>query len=174
MHVAKSGHLERHTQSGASSNRGHWTVTCFLARQHAQGWESCCPLPGKDWMAQRNYNEKPASASAAARRLGSPASSTASQLHVAEYLDTLVARDEVVYAPDAHAVWSEVLERNREMTARHGERIHPAYIEGLRALELPTRVPGTDELNARLRGTGWKIVAVDGYLPATTYASLMA
>jgi phenylalanine-4-hydroxylase len=71
-------------------------------------------------------------------------------------------------------VWSEVLSRNEQLVASHRGRIHPGYIEGLRALCLPSRIPRAEEINERLRSTGWKIVAVDGYLPATTYASLMA
>jgi phenylalanine-4-hydroxylase len=98
----------------------------------------------------------------------------APQVHIAEYLDALPAQDYAAYSADAHAVWSEVLARSEQVVTRHAERIHPQYIEGLRALQLPTHVPRTDELNERLRGTGWTIVAVDGYLPATTYASLMA
>jgi phenylalanine-4-hydroxylase len=35
-------------------------------------------------------------------------------------------------------------------------------------------VPRPAELNERLRVTGWRVVAVDGYIPATMYASLMA
>lgn len=98
----------------------------------------------------------------------------APELHVAEYLEGAIAQDYAAYSADAHAVWSEVLARNEQVVTRHAERVHPAYIEGLRALQLPSRIPRTDEVNDRLRGTGWKIVAVDGYLPATTYAALMA
>ena len=122
-------------------------------------------------MAERNAKGR-----AEMKRLqgASEATSHASQLHVAEYLEGLNAREQVTYSADAHAVWSEVMARNGQVATRHAERIHPAYIEGLRALQLPSRVPRTDELNERLRGTGWRIVAVDGYIPATTYASLMA
>jgi phenylalanine-4-hydroxylase len=124
-------------------------------------------------MAERNAREKTGIA-----RLGSshePPTGAASrtQLQVAEYLDSLVAQDYLAYSADAHAVWNEVLVRNQRVVTRYADRIHPAYIEGLRALELPSRVPRTEELNERLHATGWKIVAVDGYLPATTYASLM-
>jgi phenylalanine-4-hydroxylase len=110
-------------------------------------------------------------------RVGDAESGTlrcAPDAHVAEYLEGLVAQDYATYSADAHAVWSEVLARNEQLVTRHADRIHPVYIEGLRALELPSRIPLTEEINERLLGTGWKIVAVDGYLPATTYASLMA
>jgi phenylalanine-4-hydroxylase len=125
-------------------------------------------------MAERTAKQK--TGIARLERLNGTPSGSASrnQLHVAEYLETLVAQDYAAYAGDAHEVWNEVLARNERMVTRYAHRIHPAYIEGLRALDLPPRVPRTDELNERLRETGWKIVPVDGYLPATTYASLMA
>jgi phenylalanine-4-hydroxylase len=93
---------------------------------------------------------------------------------VAAYLDELIPQPTARYSADAHALWSEVLARNERVVSRHAERIHPAYVEGLKALQLPPRVPRADELNDRLRPTGWRVVVVDGYLPATTYASLMA
>lgn len=104
----------------------------------------------------------------------SPDADPVSGLDVGSYLDGLTALDDASYSPDAHAVWREVLARNADVVLRHAGRIHPAYIEGLHALELPPRVPRPDELNERLRPTGWRVVAVDGYIPATMYAALMA
>jgi phenylalanine-4-hydroxylase len=98
----------------------------------------------------------------------------AETLRERELLGAPNGQDYGAYSADAHAVWSEVLARSEEVVARHADRIHPAYVEGLRALQLPDRVPRIEELNERLQSTGWKTVAVDGYLPATTYALLMA
>ena len=95
------------------------------------------------------------------------------QIGIPTYRQTQADQGRRAYPADAHAVWNEVLARSEQVVEEHAERIHPAYVEGLRALELPSHVPQTDELNERLRVTGWKTVAVDGYLPATTYASLM-
>jgi len=125
-------------------------------------------------MAERNTKEMVESARLSSVKEPTFGAASRARLQVAEYLDALIARDHVAYSVDAHAVWKEVLARNAQVVSRHADRIHPAYLAGLRALELPSRVPRTDELNERLRATGWKTVAVDGYLPATTYASLMA
>jgi phenylalanine-4-hydroxylase len=97
----------------------------------------------------------------------------AGRIDIEECLEGLPAQDYSAYSADAHAVWREVLARSERVVTRYAESIHPAYIDGLRALQLPSRVPRVDELNERLRATGWKTVAVDGYLPATTYAALM-
>jgi phenylalanine-4-hydroxylase len=80
------------------------------------------------------------------------------------------------HAPDeaAHDVWREVLRRNSDLIREQSKRIHPAYLEGIRSLALPARIPRTDELNARLEPTGWRIVAVDGYIPTAAYAGLVA
>ena len=74
----------------------------------------------------------------------------------------------------AHDVWREVLRRNEVLTFQHGKWINPAYLDGLRRLALPARIPRVDELNARLETTGWRVVSVDGYIPSPTYAGLMA
>ncbi len=104
----------------------------------------------------------------------SAAASRVSYADVAEYLDQLAIREEVVYTAEEHAVWSEVLARNGQVVARHASHIHPDYLGGLKALQLPSRVPRPHELNERLLETGWRVVAVDGYIPATMYAALMA
>lgn len=94
---------------------------------------------------------------------------------VGEYLERHGAeQDYAGYSPSAHQVWREVLARNGQVIAAHSRSIHPSYLEGLKALDLRSSVPRVSELNERLRSTGWKIVAVDGYIPATAYASLMA
>lgn len=86
----------------------------------------------------------------------------------------LVVQDHDAYTSAAHGVWREALARNRSVVREHAHNIHPAYLEGLRALEFPQFIPRTEDLNARLEETGWQIVGVDGYIPATAYASLMA
>ena len=78
------------------------------------------------------------------------------------------------YDESAHAVWSEVLRRNEELCAEHGARMHPAYVAGMRALELQRRIPRVEEINERLSPTGWRIVSVDGYIPTKAYVALMA
>ena len=91
--------------------------------------------------------------------------------HLRRYL---VEQDHAAYEADAHTVWRDVLSRNRRLVREYGTRIHPAYVQGLRALQLPDRIPRVEEINERLAPTGWKIVAVDGYIPAAAYVGLMS
>ena len=125
-------------------------------------------------MAESNNKGNAGPASARAPEIVSAAGSRVSYADVAAYLDDLAIRQATDYTADEDAVWSEVLARNAEVVAQHADRIHPDYIEGLRALALPSRVPRAEELNRRLAETGWRVVAVDGYIPATMYAALMA
>jgi len=78
------------------------------------------------------------------------------------------------YDAVAQEVWREVLRRNDELVHEQGKWIHPAYLEGLRRLDLPSTIPRPDELNARLEPIGWSVVSVAGYLPTAAYAGLVA
>jgi phenylalanine-4-hydroxylase len=86
----------------------------------------------------------------------------------------VVDQEHSTYSPQAHQVWAEVLARNAGVIRQFGDRLHPAYILGMRELDLPRLVPRIDELNARLRPTGWSTVCVDGYVPTPVYVGLMA
>jgi phenylalanine-4-hydroxylase len=86
----------------------------------------------------------------------------------------LTEENHALHETAAHDVWREVLRRNDDLLQKYGKWIHPAYVEGIRSLALPTRIPRADELNARLEPTGWRIVSVDGYIPTAAYAGLMA
>lgn len=77
------------------------------------------------------------------------------------------------YTAEDHDVWSEMLRRNQDLVSRYEERVHPEYLAGMRALQLPPRIPRIQEVNERLRGTGWRTVCVDGYVPSSAYAGLM-
>lgn len=78
------------------------------------------------------------------------------------------------YPESAHAVWREVLSRNEALRSQQAKWIHPGYLEGMRALDLPPRVPRVEEINERLAPTGWRTVCVDGYIPSAAYVGLMA
>ncbi len=78
------------------------------------------------------------------------------------------------YPASAHAVWREVLSRTESLADRYGDRMHPAHLAGLAALELPPRVPRIEEINERLQPTGWHTLCVDGYIPTAAYVGLMA
>jgi phenylalanine-4-hydroxylase len=86
----------------------------------------------------------------------------------------LVDQNYASYEASAHDVWREVLARNELLIADCEGWMHPAYLEGMRALALPRRIPRTEELNERLEPTGWKVVSVDGYIPSEAYVALMS
>jgi phenylalanine-4-hydroxylase len=127
---------------------------------------------GLEVMAEPKISRKSAEAAAALRTHDA---SGAEFQDVGELLERhLVPQDYAAYTPSAQEVWREALTRNRLVVAEHAERIHPAYLDGLQQLAFPKSIPRTEDLNTRLEATGWQIVGVDGYIPATAYASLMA
>lgn len=85
-----------------------------------------------------------------------------------------VDQDHSAYSATEHRVWRDVLARNEEIVAHCGKWLHPAYVEGMRALDLPRRVPRIEEINERLGPTGWRIACVDGYIPTSAYVGLMS
>ena len=90
-----------------------------------------------------------------------------------ELRSQLVAQRHEEYGADAHRAWREALQRNEWLLSSWGSRVHPAYEEGIRALDLPKSVPRMEEINERLAPTGWQVVCVDGYVPSSIYAGLM-
>jgi phenylalanine-4-hydroxylase len=78
------------------------------------------------------------------------------------------------YTAADHGVWERVLARNEELVSNNLDTVHPAYVSGLSALELPRRIPRIEELNERLQATRWRTVCVDGYIPSAAYVQLMA
>jgi len=86
----------------------------------------------------------------------------------------LVEQEHDAYTATDHQVWRDVVARNAWINAEYSTWVHPAYVEGLRALELPDRIPRVEELNERLAPTGWQTVCVDGYIPTAAYVGLMS
>lgn len=86
----------------------------------------------------------------------------------------LISQEHAAYTPDDHAVWREALGRHTALVARHRDRMHPAYLEGLQALQLSPRIPRIEELNERLAPTGWKTACVDGGVPTATLIDLQS
>ena len=78
----------------------------------------------------------------------------------------LVDQQHSAYPARAHAVWRAVRARNATLITEYGHRMNPAYLEGIRALELPAYVPQIEQLNRRLLRTGWRTVCVDGCNPS--------
>lgn len=90
------------------------------------------------------------------------------------FREYLVRQEYSAYSESAHTVWREVLARNERMVAEYESWMHPAYVEGLKALSLPGRIPRIEEINERLAPTGWTTVSVDGYIPTSAYVGLMS
>src|SRR5689334_22281771 len=86
----------------------------------------------------------------------------------------LVDQQHDAYTATDHRVWLDVLERNEWIRSEYGAWVHPAYVEGICALELPTHIPRIEEINEHLAPTGWQTVCVDGYIPTAAYVGLMA
>lgn len=72
-----------------------------------------------------------------------------------------------------HAVWREAITRHTSFVARHSDRVHPVYLEGLQALRLSQRIPRIEEINERLAPTGWKTACVDGCVSTATLIGLL-
>ncbi|HTV18011.1 MAG TPA: hypothetical protein VMG12_05055 [Polyangiaceae bacterium] len=85
-----------------------------------------------------------------------------------------VAQRHSAYPPEAHEVWRAVQARNSALIAEYGHKMHPAYIKGMRELQLPSCVPRIEQLNQQLQRTGWRTVCVDGYIPSEVYARLIS
>jgi phenylalanine-4-hydroxylase len=77
------------------------------------------------------------------------------------------------YSDSDHLAWATLCERRMLTLPSSGAR---QWLDGLERLALDQRrVPRLSDVNARLqRLTGWEIVAVDGYLDAAAFFSLLA
>jgi len=91
-----------------------------------------------------------------------------------EFIPYLVDQQHDEYTSEQHAVWSEVLSRHEQLMHEHASMVHRDYLRGMQRLALPKRIPRIEELNERLAETGWRTVGVDGYIPSSVYAGLMA
>jgi phenylalanine-4-hydroxylase len=89
-----------------------------------------------------------------------------------EFEAHLVDQQYDAYTATDHRVWRDVLSRNKWINKKYGAWVHPAYVDGMRELELPTRIPRIDEINERLAPTGWQTVCVDGYIPTAAYVGM--
>src|SRR5262245_28758513 len=106
---------------------------------------------------------------------GSPYRHVEGELDIPEEFRVhLVPQQYATYSPQDHAVWRDVLARNRALLMEREASVHRAYLAGIRELELPLHIPSIDELNERLASTGWRTVCVDGYIPSSAYVGLMS
>lgn len=76
------------------------------------------------------------------------------------------------YTPDDHAVWAELLARQRRLVVRYAV---PEFLAGLDALVLDARIPRLEQLSERLhRLTRWELVGVPGLIPEREFFAHLA
>ncbi len=93
---------------------------------------------------------------------------------LAAFKGHLVPQRHAEYTDREHEVWRHVLARNEWLMENYEARVPSGYVEGMRALALPDRVPRVEEINERLAPIGWKTVCVEGYIPTAAYVSMMS
>jgi phenylalanine-4-hydroxylase len=77
--------------------------------------------------------------------------------------DYTVGQDWCGYTPEMHARWRKLYVRQSELVERYGAA---SLREGLTKLDCATGIPNFDDANVLLQGaTGWRIVAVPGFIP---------
>jgi phenylalanine-4-hydroxylase len=84
-----------------------------------------------------------------------------------------ISQDYSRYTPEDHEVWATLCARRMATLPETGSR---AFLRGIELLGMDMeRVPRLDDINERLRPlTGFRAVAVDGYLPAREFFSCLA
>ncbi len=76
------------------------------------------------------------------------------------------------YTPDEHAVWRELLARQRRLMARYAV---PEFLTGVDALGLDARIPRLAQVSERLRRlTRWELVGVPGLIPEREFFAHLA
>jgi phenylalanine-4-hydroxylase len=76
------------------------------------------------------------------------------------------------YAPEEHARWARLLDRQLELAKRYGAA---QFLAGLGALEVERRIPRFEVASRVLRrATGWEIVAVPGLIPEERFFAHLA
>lgn len=81
--------------------------------------------------------------------------------------DFTVGVEALSYDRTDDEVWRMLYERQSRLAAVHA---HPAFLDGLRKLDVGSGVPRFDAVNERLqRLTGWTLVPVPGLIPAEPF-----
>ncbi|MDE8651245.1 phenylalanine 4-monooxygenase [Novosphingobium album (ex Liu et al. 2023)] len=86
--------------------------------------------------------------------------------------DFTVAQDWPAYAPEMHDRWRRLYAAQSRLARRHAA---PQFIEGLRRLDCADAIPRFEDANAVLGpATGWRLVAVPGYIPDAVFFDHLA
>src|SRR5215212_3608426 len=84
-----------------------------------------------------------------------------------------ISQDYTRYTSEDHEVWATLCARRMETLPETGSR---AFLQGIELLDIDMEhVPRLHDINARLRPlTGFRAVAVDGYLPPRDFFACLA
>lgn len=79
------------------------------------------------------------------------------------------------FTKDNKIVWKLFLKQKEYFIKKYSQFIFQDYMDGFYALELNSnQIPTLEELNSRLKVTGWQVIYVDGYLDQNYYAKLLS
>src|SRR3954462_13512230 len=82
-------------------------------------------------------------------------------------LPYIAHQDASLYTAIDHASWRFILKSSQAFFANHA---HPMYLNGLRETGISTdRIPLLSEMDEKLRGFGWRGVAVSGFIPPAVF-----
>lgn len=86
--------------------------------------------------------------------------------------DYTVAQDWHAYTPEMHDRWRRLFAAQSEMAERHAAL---QFLDGLRRLDCADAIPRFEQANVVLQATtGWRIVAVPGYIPDAVFFDHLA
>lgn len=88
-------------------------------------------------------------------------------------LGGLTTQEHSAYSAEQHDTWSILYRRRMSDLAATGSRV---FLEGAKAIGLSElQIPELDDINRRLAPTtGWRSVAVSGYIPAPQFFAMLA
>jgi phenylalanine-4-hydroxylase len=85
--------------------------------------------------------------------------------------DYTVSQDWHAYTPEMHERWRRLYTRQEALVRRHGAAQIRA---GLSRLDCSSGIPDFDEANLVLAATGWRLVAVPGFIPDDVFFDHLA
>lgn len=75
----------------------------------------------------------------------------------------------------ALTTWAAMFQQKQAFLQYATDKIHPSYLNGLKALGLTEqKIPTLSSLAAVLAPTGWRVTWIPGYVPSKVYSSLIA
>jgi phenylalanine-4-hydroxylase len=86
--------------------------------------------------------------------------------------DFTIAQDWDAYTPAEHALWRKLYQRQIALMPRYAAQ---PVLDALADLDFGAGVPNLEQVSAKLmRATGWRLVAVPGFIPDTAFFAHLA